>query len=66
MRVRNLLLLDSARRPPGVLLRYAQDADISKVKALLNWQPETPIEEGLQVFADWVIDYYADRPVLEV
>ena len=66
MRVRNLLLLASARRPPEVLLRYAQDADISKVKALLDWQPETPIEEGLQVFADWVTDYYADRPVLEV
>jgi len=25
-----------------------------------------PIEEGLQVFADWVTDSYADRPVLEV
>ena len=24
------------------------------------------IEEGLQVFADWVRTYYADRPVLEV
>jgi nucleoside-diphosphate-sugar epimerase len=41
-------------------------ADISKAKALLDWAPETPIEEGLQVFADWVKDYYADRPVLEV
>ena len=41
-------------------------ADVSKAKALLDWQPETPIEEGLQVFADWVTDYYADRPVLEV
>jgi UDP-glucuronate 4-epimerase len=27
---------------------------------------ETPIDEGLQQFADWVKDYYADRPVLEV
>ena len=41
-------------------------ADISKAKDLLDWQPETPIEEGLQVFADWVTDYYADRPVLKV
>ena len=41
-------------------------ADISKAKELLGWAPETPIEEGLQVFADWVTDYYADRPVLEV
>ena len=41
-------------------------ADISRMKAMLDWQPEMPIEEGLQVFADWVTDYYADRPVLEV
>ncbi len=41
-------------------------ADISKAKDLLDWQPETPIEKGLRVFADWVNDYYADRPVLEV
>ena len=41
-------------------------ADISKADDLLDWQPETSIEEGLQVFADWVKDYYADRPVLEV
>ena len=38
-------------------------ADISKAKALLEWQPETPIGEGLQVFADWVTDDSADRPV---
>ena len=41
-------------------------ADISKADDLLDWQTETSIEEGLQVFADWVKDYYADRPVLEV
>ncbi|MCS4044975.1 nucleoside-diphosphate-sugar epimerase [Salinibacter ruber] len=41
-------------------------ADISKAKQLLDWAPETPIDEGLQNFADWVKDYYADRPVLEV
>ncbi len=27
---------------------------------------ETPIDEGLQKFAEWVKAYYADRPVLEV
>jgi hypothetical protein len=27
---------------------------------------DTPIEEGLQKFADWITAYYADRPVLEV
>jgi len=41
-------------------------ADISKARELLDWAPETPIEEGLQKFADWVKTYYADRPVLEV
>ena len=41
-------------------------ADISKAEELLGWAPETPINEGLQKFADWVKAYYADRPVLEV
>ncbi|MCS3677803.1 nucleoside-diphosphate-sugar epimerase [Salinibacter ruber] len=41
-------------------------ADISKAQELLGWAPETPIDEGLQQFADWVTDYYADRPVLDV
>ena len=41
-------------------------ADISKARRLLGYAPDTPIREGLQVFADWVKDYYADRPVLAV
>ncbi len=41
-------------------------ADISKARELLGYEPGTPIEEGLGKFADWVTDYYADRPVLEV
>jgi nucleoside-diphosphate-sugar epimerase len=41
-------------------------ADISKAQRLLDWKPETPIDDGLQKFADWVTTYYADRPVLEV
>lgn len=41
-------------------------ADISKAERLLNYQPDIPINEGLQKFADWVNNYYADRPVLEV
>jgi len=32
---------------------------ISKAKQLLDWEPETPIDEGLQKFADWVTAYYA-------
>jgi len=51
------------KQPGDVERTYA---DISKARELLDWAPETPIEEGLQVFADWVTDYYADRPVLEV
>lgn len=31
--------------------------------ALLGCRPETPIDEGLQVFARWVKAYYADRRV---
>ncbi|MBB4062126.1 NAD-dependent epimerase/dehydratase family protein [Salinibacter ruber] len=41
-------------------------ADISKAEELLDWEPGTPIDEGLQNFADWVKAYYEDRPVLEV
>jgi nucleoside-diphosphate-sugar epimerase len=41
-------------------------ADISKARELLDYEPDTPIDEGLQTFADWVKAYYADRPVLEV
>jgi len=41
-------------------------ADISKARDLLGYKPDTPIEEGLRRFADWVTTYYADRPVLEV
>jgi nucleoside-diphosphate-sugar epimerase len=41
-------------------------ADISKARKLLGYEPDTPIKDGLRKFADWVKDYYADRPVLEV
>ncbi|MCS3950914.1 NAD-dependent epimerase/dehydratase family protein [Salinibacter ruber] len=41
-------------------------ADISKAQELLGYAPDTPIDEGLQKFADWVTAYYEDRPVLEV
>ena len=41
-------------------------ADTSKARELLGYVPDTPIEEGLQHFADWVTTYYSDRPVLEV
>ena len=41
-------------------------ADISKAQDLLGYTPDTPIDEGLQKFADWVKAYYADRQVLGV
>lgn len=33
-------------------------ADITKAKNLLNYNPTTPIEEGLEVFAEWFKNYY--------
>jgi nucleoside-diphosphate-sugar epimerase len=41
-------------------------ADISKAQELLGYNPDTPIDDGLEKFADWVTAYYADRPVLDV
>jgi len=38
-------------------------ADITKAQGLLGYRPETSIDDGLQKFADWVEDYYADRLV---
>ncbi|WP_263785026.1 hypothetical protein [Salinibacter grassmerensis] len=49
---------------PGDVRRTS--TDILKAKALLDWAPETPIDEGLQKFADWVNACYADWPVLDV
>lgn len=33
-------------------------ADIAKAERLLGYQPQTPIEDGLQAFADWALAYY--------
>lgn len=38
-------------------------ADISKAQQLLNYSPDTPIEQGLERFGNWVRSYYEDRPV---
>jgi len=38
-------------------------ADISKAKELLGYTPDTPIEEGLKKFADWVRQYYQTEDV---
>ena len=33
-------------------------ADIEKARALLGYEPQTPLREGLRTFAEWVEDYY--------
>jgi UDP-glucuronate 4-epimerase len=47
--------------PPGDVKRTY--ADIAKAHKLLRYTPETPIEEGLKRFADWVQGYYAKQEV---
>ena len=39
-------------------------ADITKAQKLLGYGPDTPIDEGLQRFADWVQWYYATHPAM--
>ena len=41
--------------------RHAADvpatwADISKARQLLGWQPEMPLEEGIQRLVDWYLE----------
>ncbi len=45
--------------PPGDVERTY--ADISKARALLGYEPDTPIGEGLEKFADWVEGYYPSQ-----
>jgi len=52
---------DDLRPQPGDVKRTC--ADITKAQALLGYQPDTPIDEGLERFADWVHAHYADWPV---
>jgi nucleoside-diphosphate-sugar epimerase len=56
--------IEQLPRQPGDARRTY--ADISKARELLGYEPQIPIEEGLQKFADWVTEYYADRTVLDV
>jgi nucleoside-diphosphate-sugar epimerase len=46
--------------PPGDVKRTY--ADISKAQKLLDWAPGTSIDEGLEKFAEWINDYYAEQP----
>ncbi|MFB6231473.1 MAG: GDP-mannose 4,6-dehydratase [Salinibacter sp.] len=54
-------MIEQQPMPPGDVKRTY--ADISKARELLDWAPETSIDEGLEKFAEWVNDYYAERPV---
>ena len=49
-------------RPPPEDVKRTY-ADIWEAQALLGHQPDTPTDEGLERFADWVHSYCADRPV---
>jgi UDP-glucuronate 4-epimerase len=41
-------------------------ADISKARELLGYSPDTPIDEGLENFAEWAKVYYEDRKIEKV
>ena len=51
-------------RPAGDVERTY--ADISKGRELLGYSPDTPINEGLEKFAEWAEAYYDDRKIEEV
>ncbi|WP_263784430.1 GDP-mannose 4,6-dehydratase [Salinibacter grassmerensis] len=53
--------IEQQSMPPGDVKRTY--ADISKAKALLDYTPNTSIEEGLNKFASWAKDYYSERTV---
>ena len=53
--------MDDLRPQPGDVKRTC--ADITKAQELLDYQPQTSIDEGLEKFADWVNTYYANRSV---
>jgi UDP-glucuronate 4-epimerase len=50
--------------PPGDVKRTY--ADISKAQELLDYTPDTPVEEGLRRFANWIREYYPDQKIGEV
>jgi len=57
-------MIEQRPMPPGDVKRT--HADIAKAHKLLGYTPETPIEEGLKRFADWVQQYYASRELNDV
>ena len=51
-------------RPVGDVERTY--ADISKARELLGYSPDTPIDEGLEKFAEWAKSHYEDRKIGEI
>jgi nucleoside-diphosphate-sugar epimerase len=44
--------------PKGVAGR---NSDNTMIKSILNWEPDTPLREGLQKTYAWIAQQYADR-----
>ena len=52
---RGAISYDSSK-PDGALCKVA---DISKMKSTLEWEPPTPLQEGIRKTLDWFIANYA-------
>ena len=50
--------------PPGDVKHTC--ADISKAERLLDYTPDTPIEDGLKKFSEWVCKHYPKRKIDKV
>jgi len=44
-------------KPDGALRKTG---DITHMKAVLNWEPPTPIREGIRRTLDWFVEHYAE------
>ena len=38
------------------------ESETTQLRDLLGYAPDTSIEEGLDIFAEWTNSYYAERP----
>jgi UDP-glucuronate 4-epimerase len=46
-------IIPGEQQPGDVQLTYA---DISKAKTLLEWEPKTPLEDGLKSLVAWMVE----------
>ena len=42
-------------KPDGALRKTG---DITRMKAVLGWEPQTPIEQGIRQTLDWFVEHY--------